>query len=252
KDLRNEFYKFFREIEEIYEILSPDVFLRPHMKDYDQLVQVYRLVRSAYEPGVPVDKSFLRKTSEIVQRHTHTTGIESPFETYEIGIKALEAIAGKEGSDTVKVFNLLKNLHALIEERGQENPYLISIGERADQIRQMYEEHKASAAEALKELLELIKKLKEAEEEMNTTGLSKIAFAAKWWFESQDIEADKAEKIASELDKAFTNYPHWASTEQQGRALRQKLYKAMIEGGIKAEEVVGWGERLLGLLKKVV
>ncbi|MDM7919320.1 MAG: HsdR family type I site-specific deoxyribonuclease, partial [Methanosarcina sp.] len=72
EDVRKEFYKFFRELEEVYEILSPDAFLRPFMKDYDQLVQMYRLVRSAYEPGVPVDKSFLRKTAEIVQRHTHT------------------------------------------------------------------------------------------------------------------------------------------------------------------------------------
>lgn len=252
KDLRNEFYKFFRELEEIYEILSPDAFLRQFMNDYDQLVQIYRLVRSAYEPGVPVDKSFLRKTAEIVQRHTHTKEIESPQETYEIGIKALEVIARKEGSDTVKVFNLLKNLYALIEERGRDNPYLISIGERAEQIRLMYEEHKASAAEALKELLELIKKLKEAEEEMNTTGLSKIAFAAKWWFETQNIEADKAEKIASELDKAFANYPHWVTSEKQGRQLRQKLYKAMIEGGIEVREVVSWGERLLSLLKKAI
>lgn len=53
KDLRQEFYKYFRELEEVYEILSPDAFLRPFMRDYDQLVQMYRLVRSAYEPGGP-------------------------------------------------------------------------------------------------------------------------------------------------------------------------------------------------------
>lgn len=252
KDLRNEFYKFFRELEEVYEILSPDIFLRPLMNDYDQLVQIYRLVRSAYEPGVPVDKSFLRKTAEIVQRHTHTKGIALPRETHEIGIETLEAIAKKEGPVTIKVFNLLKNIYALIEERGRENPYLISIGERAEQIKQMYEEQLASAEQALKELLELIKKLKEAEQEMSTTGLSKIAFAAKWWFETQKVEADKAEKIAGELDRAFNHFPHWASSEQQGRELRRKLYKAMMDAGIKQLEVVSWAERLLNLLKRAI
>lgn len=199
-----------------------------------------------------MDKSFLRKTAEIVKRHTHTTGIESPDESYELDTKTLELIAKKEGSTTINVFNLLKKINALIDERGRENPYLISIGERAEQIRQMYEEQLASTEEALKELVELIKKLKEAEEEMATTGLSKIAFAAKWWFETQNIPADRAEAIANELDKAFNQFPHWATSDRQGMELRRKLYKAMIDGRIKEGDVVSWGERLLGLLKKAI
>lgn len=260
KDRRDKFYKFFRELEEVYEILSPDAFLRPFMNDYDQLVEMYRLVRSAYEPGVPVDKSFLRKTAEIVQRHTHTSRIESPHEKYEIGIEALEAMAGKEESPTVKIFNLLNDIHGLTRGRGKQDPYLIPIGERAEQIRQMYENHLASAEEALKELIELIKKLKEAEKEIKTTGLSKIAFAAKWWLETQKIEPDKAEKIANDLDKALHDHPHWATSEQHEREVRRKLYKAMLGAGIKqieessssGVELSSYVDHLLDLLKRAI
>ena len=81
KEHRETFYAFFREVQEIYEILSPDPFLRPFLEDYERLVEMYRLVRSAYEPHVPVDKSFLRKTAKIVQQHTRTSQIREPQAT---------------------------------------------------------------------------------------------------------------------------------------------------------------------------
>jgi type I restriction enzyme R subunit len=38
---REEFYEFFDELEELYEILSPDAFLRPWLADYERLTDVY-------------------------------------------------------------------------------------------------------------------------------------------------------------------------------------------------------------------
>ena len=37
EDTRQAFYKFFRELADLYEILSPDAFLHPYIDDYDQL-----------------------------------------------------------------------------------------------------------------------------------------------------------------------------------------------------------------------
>ena len=34
KERRGDFFKFFRELENLYEIISPDAFLRPFMDDY--------------------------------------------------------------------------------------------------------------------------------------------------------------------------------------------------------------------------
>lgn len=88
KKRREGFYAYFRELEEVYEILSPDPFLRPFLEDYQRLVEMYRLLRGAYEPHVPVDRSFLRKTAEIVQKHTHGRPPQEPKDTYEIGPEA--------------------------------------------------------------------------------------------------------------------------------------------------------------------
>ncbi len=40
---------FFRELQDIYEVLSPDAFLRDYLSDFETLVRIYRILREAYE-----------------------------------------------------------------------------------------------------------------------------------------------------------------------------------------------------------
>ena len=72
KDRRKEFFKEYKEIEMLYEIISPDAFLRPFMDDYATLSAIYAVVRRAYAKTVYVDKAFQRKTNELVQSHIDT------------------------------------------------------------------------------------------------------------------------------------------------------------------------------------
>ena len=69
KDRRKEFFKEYKEIEMLYEIISPDAFLRPYIDDYTSLSSIYAVVRKAYAKTVYVDRAFQRKTNELVQKH---------------------------------------------------------------------------------------------------------------------------------------------------------------------------------------
>ncbi len=90
----------------VYEIISPDAFLRPYLKDYEELTQMHRVVRANYERGAPVDKAFLRKTARLVQKHTQAGEVHEPGEVHKLTVEALEKIAGGDKPDTVKVFKL--------------------------------------------------------------------------------------------------------------------------------------------------
>ncbi|MCX8156711.1 MAG: HsdR family type I site-specific deoxyribonuclease, partial [Verrucomicrobiae bacterium] len=198
RNSREAFYRFFRELEEVYEILSPDPFLRPYLDDYQRLAEMYRLVRASYEPHIPVDKCFLRKTATIVQQHTHTSLVREPSATYEIGAAALVALLKTEQPDTVKVFNLLKELHRLVEKDSRVAPYLLSIGERADEIRRRFEERQIESQEALRELNELVQQLRNAEEERRNMGdlthrpYATQAFAVEWWLRMREVAPESA------------------------------------------------------------
>jgi type I restriction enzyme R subunit len=249
RERREDFYAYFRELEEVYEILSPDAFLRPFMEDYQRLVEMYRLLRSTYEPHIPVDKSFLRKTAEIVQKHTTTDAVHEPAATYEIGPYALMALMQEDRPDTVKVFNLLKELYRLVAARGREQPYLIPIGERAEAIRQLFEKRQISSHEALKELNALVEQLREAEQDRRQSALSPEAFAVSWWLRVQKgLPAEQAQAIASDMEVFFNAFPYWSTSSAQERELRRKLYKTLIEAKVK--DVVAWTDEMLTLLRR--
>jgi len=252
RETREAFYAFFREVEEAYEILSPDPFLRSYLEDYQHLVEMYRLLRAAYEPHVAVDKSFLRKTAEIVQKHSGVGAIREPQATYEIGSAALMVLLNEDKPETVKVFNLLKEFYRLVQNQGKRSPYLIPIGERAEEIRRRFEERQASAREALKELEQLLEDLRQAEAENKQSHLSPQAFAVEWWLRTRrGIEATRAAQVACRMESALKECPYWASEVQHERELRLKLYEALRESGIaSAQEWPDWVGQMLDLLRR--
>ncbi len=249
REARQAFHTFFREVEEAYEILSPDPFLRPYLDDYGRLAEMYRLLRGAYEPHVAVDRSFLRKTAEIVQRHTQTTALREPGVVYEIGGGALLALLAQDRPDTVKVFNLLKEFYRLVEEGGKQAPHLIPIGERAEEIRRRLEEQLISAQQALAELDQLVANLRQAEAERDDSRLSPEAFAVEWWLRTRQVEADRARRMAEQMEAAFRQHPHWSSSAAQERELRKRLYKVLLDNEVAT--VVDWAEQILALLRRV-
>lgn len=92
----------------LYEIISPDAFLRPFVADYTTVSSIYVVVRNAYAK-VYVDRAFQRKTNELVQRHIDTNQIASIGNFVEIGSDTIELIKRQSGGDGTKVINLIKS-----------------------------------------------------------------------------------------------------------------------------------------------
>ncbi len=209
---------------------------------------MYRLLRAAYEPHVSVDKSFLRKTAEIVQQHSHASAIGEPQATYELGPAALLTLLNDEKPETVKVFNLLKELHRLVEREGRAAPYLLSIGERAEEIRRRFEERQIESQQALRELDDLVRQLNAAHAERQSSPLSPQAFAVEWWLRTRQIESAPALQVAQAMETAFTEFPHWMTGQKQESELRARLYKSLLEIGVA--DVVAWADAILNLLRR--
>ena len=229
---RHEFYQFFRELADIYEILSPDAFLRPYIDDYDQLSRMYRLLRSAYDTAF-VDRELTRKTARLVQEHTRGGTIQDSLEIYEINEKLLERLEKDDTPDTVKIFNLLKSIQELINKEKHQAPYLLTIGERAEAIAQAYQLRQKNTQEALKELEKLIRDINQAEKERAEKNLKPAAFAIYYVLNQDDLP--DAEEIAREMEKSFEEYPHWEFSPAQERDVRIELYKVLLNSKAKKE-----------------
>jgi type I restriction enzyme R subunit len=229
-DRRDEFYEFFDELAELYEIISPDPFLRPLLKDYEALAEMHQLVRSCYDRGVMLDKSLLRKTAELVKAHTVTGAIGTPGKVHTLDAKTLEGIAAEDQPDTVKVFNLLKGVNALVAEKAATQPYLLSIGDKAEEIARAFEDRQKTTQDTLRDLEKLLAELTEAERRQSETELTAEGFAVYWMLQRRGV--GKALEAARAVDEAFRQYPHWQTSTHQEQDVRKAVYKALLDADI--------------------
>jgi len=246
KLLREEFYSYFREIEELHEIISPDPFMRPFLKDYGELADMYSLLRSSYDRGVILDKSFLRKTANLVREHTSTMEILTPTKMEKLDSEVLEAIAGEDKPDTVKIFNLLKVIDQLVKDNALKEPYLIGIGDKAEQITQAFEDRQQTTQQTLEALRRLIAEIRQAQNEKDETELSPESFAVYWLLKKDGIKGASA--VATVAGDAFEKYPHWQTSSHQEQEVRKAFYKALIDAGV--DGVVDVAKTILKMLKR--
>jgi type I restriction enzyme R subunit len=133
KDRRKEFFKEYKEIEMLYEIISPDAFLRPYLDDYATLSGIYAVVRKAYAKIIYVDRDFQKKTNELVQQHIDTDKIQAVAQYVEINPETIRLIKEKKGDYNTKVINLVKSIEKIAEDSSND-PYLVGMAERAKAV----------------------------------------------------------------------------------------------------------------------
>ena len=116
KERRKEFFKEYKEIEMLYEIISPDAFLRPFIENYATLSGIYEVVANAYARRVYVDRAFQKKTNELVQRHIGAVMAEPEKSFVTIDRATIETIKQREEGKATKVINLIKSILKAAEE----------------------------------------------------------------------------------------------------------------------------------------
>ena len=247
QERREHFYTYFRELEEVYEILSPDARLRPYIDDFGALGAIYRLLRASYEPSLDLARGFLRKTEGLVQSLTEAGEILDPAKVYELGEGALQAIAESDKPETVKVFNLVKLLERLTHEGSTAAPHLIPIGQRAQEIIAAFEQRQIDTRDALSELEQLLGEVSEAKAEQEKSDLSPESFAVYWLLDRKKIP--HADEVARKAETAFATYLHWKTSEAQDREVRVALLKALIDAGV-TENATELGSWLLDVLRR--
>jgi type I restriction enzyme R subunit len=229
EEQRHTFYTFFHDLSDCYEIISPDAFLRPHIDAVDHLARMYRMVRENFDPGTTVDREFTRKVARLVQQHTTGTDINLPDGIYAIDDKVLTRIEENEGSDIEKVYNYRKGIHHIVKEHLKESPYLLSIGEKADAVMQLYTDRQKTTQETLDELKKIFAEIKSARDAQAERNIPAEEFSIFWLLKKTGIP--EPETKAHDMKRILNQYPHWRHSEQQARDVKQELYEVILQSG---------------------
>ena len=244
---RKAFFKEYKEIEMLYEIISPDAFLRPFIGDYGTLSAIYQVVRKAYPRTVMVDREFQAKTNHLVQQQVGSYGVGGLGETVAIDGTTIELIKNKSGGDGTKVINLIKSIEKLAQENS-DDPYLIAMTERARAVQESFEQRQTSTAEALAELLREVEgneTRKQEQAEKSFDGLTYFVYRS-----LLDAKIQNAETVSRKIRHAFTEFPNWKRSENALRELRKKVTFAIFAETDDLDRVTALVDELFTLLEK--
>jgi type I restriction enzyme R subunit len=243
---RKKFLDLFHEIETLYEILSPDPFLRPSIEDYGRLGQLFQIVQNAFRKhGTPI-YDVAAKTEKLVRELADTTGVSYTLRTVPLDEETLEALR-KDPPDPNRVINLGRSISCGIFEGEDQQAHLFPIGERAEKVLDAFEDRQITTQDALGELEKLLAELVGARRQQKESGLDRRAFAIFWILRGEDLA--EARRLAIELDGLFGQFPNHDANVQERRALKAKIYKVLLPA-LGKDRMVTLADRIITLGRK--
>ena len=244
KEVRETFFTFFKQLQNLYNILSPDPFLREFIEDYQTLATLYGLIRNAHSDHIYVDKELTTKTRKLLQDHTESNLFALPDAVHELSETTLNEINQSNVSDTIKVLNLRKALRQTVTDQGRSNPFLISIGERAEAVAEAYENRQSGTQDTLAEFMRLVGEVSRATREQTRMDLDDNTFAV--YTVLKDVIENVTSEQAQAVNQVFEQFPDYQWDNQQASQLRIMLYRTL-EPTVGIKNIVETANKLLRL-----
>ena len=229
---RKAFFEAYKDIEALWEILSPSPDLRDHIETYKRLAHLYFAVRNAYATSTNPVIDLANKTRSLVQESATQEGLGYLTKTATFDVNTLETLRNESGLQEAKVFNLVRGLRQEVEQESEMASVLLPLKERAERILKDLEDRKTTALEAMDQLDILAKEKEEAVEAAKNSGLSPRAFGIHLALKDDpNMEAVGIStlNVAQEVETLLNRFPNAAVNTDEQRRLRAALYLPLLQ-----------------------
>ena len=244
---RTRFLEEFKELEALWEILSPAAELRPHLASFRRLAQLYAAVRAAYAERAGFVADLAHKTRRLVQEGARQDGPGRLAAAVTFDAPTVRALREAPGPYEAKVFNLVRGLRQELAAAPETAPALFPIRDRAERVLQELETRQTSGGAALEEIEKLVGEREEMLRAARQSGLAPRAFAVYWRLkDSFSLDAAAALAVAREAAALRRRFPNAAVNLEEQRRLRAALYKPLL--GLHRDERAQVVEHVLALL----
>ena len=230
-DARKGFFSEYKEIEALWELLSPSAELRDHIDAFKRLAHLYAVVRNAYADRPDFVAELAHKTQRLVEESAAIYGLGNLTKAMTFDLRTLAALRNESGPDEAKVFNLVRGLQKEVESEPRLEAVLLPLKERAEHVLKGLEERTTSGLAAM-DMLEALAKEKEASvAAARESTLPPRAFGVYWTlkddaaFQAAGVSAmDFAEEAQALVDR----FPNAAVNTDEQRQLRISLYNPLL------------------------
>lgn len=224
---RKKFFDKFKEIETLYEVLSPDPELGAYINDYKKIAELYKIVKNTYKEKTDFVSDVCKKTEKLIQESAELNVFSGITKTYEINEQTLKKIKEKQDidSDNKKIINLIQSIQKEAKEKSKQEPYLISISERSKKIMKEFEKKQKNSKEALESVIQLMEEKINAQKMRKQSALSHQEFTIAWPLQKHGV--NNFEALAIQISESFDKFKNFHSNSDEKRQLKMDIYKIL-------------------------
>lgn len=221
----------------LFEVLSPDSYLKPNIRKFEWLTSVYIAFLKEYEPNESMIalEEYGEKIKKLIQEKIDYEGITRNFKPLNVhDIYFFERL--EKMPDEQKAMALEKALEVEIVRQSEVNPSFSKFGEKLLQIRKEFEEGQISLQERIKKYYNLKEKIDHKSDEAKELGLDLQEYGLfvilQEYLEDIDqailIEISKkiVKKLVDLLDKGWQNS---AKREELIKAVKRILQELLLK-----------------------
>ena len=230
-DARKRFFSDYKEVEALWEILSPSAELRDHIDTFTHLTQLYVVVRNAYADRPDLVADLAHKTRRLVEESSAMQGLGNLTKAVTFDPRTLAALRKEPGPDEAKVFSLVRGLRMDMAIETALAPVLRPIMERAEQVLKGLEERTTTGLGAMDTLEALAGEKEAAADAARDSTLPPRTFGVYWALKDDGaLEAAgvSAMELAEEAQALVDRFPNAAVNADEQRRLRTSLYNPLL------------------------
>ncbi len=226
QDKREAFYHLYKQIETLYEILSPSPDLRDSIDDFGSLSILYRIIQNAFRKRSTLYSDVARKTRQLVREKAESYGLDMTLPAVKIDENTLRAIKDFGGSDKAKVINLVNSIRRAVIEEEDSSPYLKPIGDRAEAILEAFDNRQITTEDSLRRIELVIREIVEARRQQSEMGFDVTTFSLYWVLKKEGVA--ESDSIAATMKGIFERFPNYRENAAELRQLKAEIYRMLL------------------------
>ena len=233
---KRDFKQGYREVQDLYETLSPDRELidRGIQDDYKWLTSVYVAFRRNNNREENPEDTLREKTKEIIADNVEIGDIKSIYPVYKLGKKHLQQV--DQMTEPAAKANAIE--HATrehLQPRVDRNPKYKSLSEKLEDIVDRWQRSDLTDPEAVEKLERVERSVITFEEDLDRHGLGEAAHAIHSEltenYTNQVDDDDEAERIATDLLEQFNaeidRFEGWEANSQTRKEIRRLVIRRL-------------------------
>lgn len=256
---KREFKQGYRQLQDLYESLSPDRRLveRGIQDDYNWLTKVYVAFRRHNNREDNPEDDLREKTKEIIADNVDIEGIKDDYPVYKLSEEHLAEVQNLS-EPAAQAASIEHATREHLQPRVDRNPQYEALSDRLNDIVHSWQADQLSDPEAVEKLERIEREVIELEEEIQHRGLNEGEYAIYAELAEAEREYDVDEETARDLaeilwtrfeENVNTSFSGWRHNMNTRREIRQTLIRTLAMEGkpelAKDDELL---ERIIGYI----